>query len=167
MPKTVQNSILQRMLGGMDNLSTDTPHALDEPQGFGGIPEDILYAAEQMYLEQYGEEGFGGDASMEMVEKIAREMMAGSAGPNSEMTKDGGMDQAMALRDKLGGDLDDIEHLLPPEYMEAIELGDDDTQNAIINDFITSNPDIIQKLIKQKKNALPVDQSILRKMGVK
>lgn len=67
--------------------------------GFDDIPPEVLDKATQMYMEQYGEEGFGGDASMEEVEKIARTLMGGAGGAPTPSVDP----KQMILQKMLGG----------------------------------------------------------------
>lgn len=67
------NALIQQLLSSQSG--TDGQHAL-ESRGFEDIPSNILDQATKLYLEQYGDEGYGGDASMEGIEQIARQIMS-------------------------------------------------------------------------------------------
>jgi hypothetical protein len=86
--RTAQENILDLFLGGASGrpsmegagVAPEMMRTRQAPplRGFQGIPPEILEEAKQFYLEQYGEEGYGGDSSMEDIEAIAREMMLGT-----------------------------------------------------------------------------------------
>lgn len=73
-----------QMLEGMDRVQTEgmqntNPRNLPLQLGNGtgpNIPDDIWAEAEQIYLEHYGPEGFGGDGSMLAIENIAMDLMS-------------------------------------------------------------------------------------------
>lgn len=78
--KASQEAILAQLLGNKG----DEREAVHNPQeeaaegsgpGFNDIPPEILKEAQKLYIEQFGEEGYGGDASMEEVMRIAYELM--------------------------------------------------------------------------------------------
>lgn len=67
------------------------------------------------------------------------------------------------IREWLGGDVDNIRHLFPPEYDQAVANNDDDLKRQIEEEFVANNPGIILEKIRNAENRNFETRNVLRR----